>query len=239
MNIISFSLWGNLPEYMIGALENIELAKEYYPIWKCRFYFDSSVDKEWITKISDAGGETVFIENVLGPWHGMFWRFLANDDPDVDAYIVRDADSRLNVREKVAVDEWMNSDKTFHVMHDHPCHRNTAIMGGMWGCKKGIIDDMGGRVERWGKYHRKGIDQSFLEADIWPLVKDNTMSHLGYCWDARKWGHFKKFPPHAELKFNGTFVGECYDEENNVKEKDRQRALNEKFKIERLESTDA
>ncbi len=37
---------------------------------------------------------------------GMFWRFLVADDPQVDRFIVRDSDSRLNARDAYAVAEW-------------------------------------------------------------------------------------------------------------------------------------
>ena len=36
----------------------------------------------------------------------MFWRWLPLDDPDVDIWISRDADSRLSEREAKIVDEW-------------------------------------------------------------------------------------------------------------------------------------
>jgi hypothetical protein len=38
------------------------------------------------------------------------------------------------MREKYCVDEFINSDKKFHRMLDHPWHN--GIMGGMWGAKR-------------------------------------------------------------------------------------------------------
>ena len=75
--------------------------------------------------------------NEKGDWTGMFWRFLAADHLS-DIVLSRDTDSRLNKREKAAVDEWLNSDKDFHIMRDHPYHA-TEILGGMWGCRNGIL----------------------------------------------------------------------------------------------------
>ena len=51
MNIISFSLYGDNPMYLRGAIENIKLAKIYYPEWKCRFYIDDSIKQELIEEI--------------------------------------------------------------------------------------------------------------------------------------------------------------------------------------------
>ena len=42
----------------------------------------------------------------------------------------RDSDSLLNIREKKAVDEWIKSDKSFHIMRDHKYHK-TRILAGM------------------------------------------------------------------------------------------------------------
>ena len=52
----------------------------------------------------------------------------------VDLYVSRDLDSRLNERELAAVQEWLDSSKEFHFMRDHPQH-GTTILGGVWGCK--------------------------------------------------------------------------------------------------------
>jgi hypothetical protein len=53
---------------------------------------------------------------------GRIWRFLPMIDSRVDAFISRDADSLISERESAAVDEWLKSNKIYHVMHDHPAH---------------------------------------------------------------------------------------------------------------------
>ena len=54
----------------------------------------------------------------------MMWRFLVTDDLSVDYFIVRDVDSRLSLRESLAVMDWtrLHSDKAFHCIRDHPSH---------------------------------------------------------------------------------------------------------------------
>jgi len=39
------------------------------------------------------------------------------------------------LREKLAVDQWLASDKICHIMRDHPWH-NQPIQAGMFGLKK-------------------------------------------------------------------------------------------------------
>jgi len=41
----------------------------------------------------------------------MNWRFFPTLDPQVDLYVSRDLDSRLNEREQAAVQEWLHSSK--------------------------------------------------------------------------------------------------------------------------------
>ena len=43
---------------------------------------------------------------------------------------------RLSNREKAAVDQWLETPKHFHFMHDHPLHR-VVVLGGMWGVSLG------------------------------------------------------------------------------------------------------
>ena len=47
-------------------------------------------------------------------------------DPLVDTLLSRDLDSRPNEREQRAVTEWLQSNKIFHLMLDHPHHKTTA-----------------------------------------------------------------------------------------------------------------
>lgn len=55
-------------------------------------------------------------------FEGTIWRFLTIMDPLVDLFISRDLDSAILPREVSAVEEWVQSDKTFHIMRDHPSH---------------------------------------------------------------------------------------------------------------------
>lgn len=55
------------------------------------------------------------------------WRFLTLDDPLVDLTIFRDLDSTLNEREKAAVEEWLHSNYTMHLMRDHTGHKQWIL----------------------------------------------------------------------------------------------------------------
>jgi hypothetical protein len=139
--IISFSLWGDNPKYTIGAIKNVELSKTIYPDWICRFYCGKSVPLDIIEKLKSYDNVEVIEMDEDGNWSGMFWRFYPASEDDVDIIISRDCDSRLSLRERLAVKEWIDSDKGFHIMRDHPQH-GTQILGGMWGVKKGVLPQM-------------------------------------------------------------------------------------------------
>ena len=202
--VISYSLWGDNPIYTHGALRNLEMAKEIYPEWTCRFYLDKNVPEDIVTKLKEGGAE-VYKYMKDGDWYAMFWRFLPASDPKVDVMISRDCDSRLTVREKEAVEEWLKSDKLFHIMRDHPYHK-TEILGGMWGVKKPLLNNMKNLMSSYKMGNFWQTDQNFLRERVYPIVKDQSMVHDEY---------FDKtgFP---SARIDGEFVGEAFNENDEL-----------------------
>lgn len=201
MKIISFSLWGNSPKYVTGALRNAALAASVYPGWRCRFHCGGSVPGDAIAALTAHPHVDVVRHNSLGDWTAMFWRFLELADPAVEAAIIRDADSRLNARERAAVDAWLASGIPSHVMRDHPAH-DRVMLGGMWGARGGLFTDIGELIARHSLDDRYQVDQDFLEVVIWPRMHDRCMQHDEY------YGGLS-FP----TRRRGTaFVGQPFDE---------------------------
>lgn len=94
----------------------------------------------------------------------------------------RDLDSALTKRERAAVDAWIQSNKLFHAMRDHPMH-NTAMLGGLWGFRPSlspnnsrIIHDKIHNEALVKKYTRRA-DQPFLTHHVWPLAKSSAIVH--------------------------------------------------------------
>tara|TARA_R110002051_G_scaffold135751_1_gene208512 strand:- start:55 stop:702 length:648 start_codon:yes stop_codon:yes gene_type:complete len=203
--IISFSLWGENPVYNAGAIRNAELAKEIYPGWVCRYYLGKSAPLTTIQELGRFNNTEIFVMNEPGDWRGMFWRFYPASDLNVDVMLSRDADSRLNLREKAAVDEWLTGDKDFHIMRDHPQHA-TEIMGGMWGVRNGLLPDMVNMINDYVKGDFWQVDQNFLRERVYPLVKKNTMVHDEYF-------EKKPFPVSRE---KDRFIGQAFDENDKL-----------------------
>jgi hypothetical protein len=206
-NVVAYSLWGDHPMYWIGAIKNIEAVNKYFPGWTCRFYIDKNSKSELIDTIKGDNVEVVLVES-KDSFHGMFWRFWASEDPDVDIFLSRDCDSRFSDREVSAINEWLESDKDFHIMRDHPYH-TVPILGGMWGCRNGIMREIGlsKMIESWNQFQRKGIDQDFLGSCVYPLVYKIAMEHSEF--NLNFGGEIRPFPT---LRKDYEFVGDVFDE---------------------------
>ncbi len=199
MRVLSFSLYGRDPLYCRGAVRNAELAPRIYPGWSVRFAVDRTVPTEVLDELRALGCEVVIMTKSLGPEYGKFWRFLVAADPAIERFACRDADSRLNVREKAAVDEWIASGVPFHVMRDSTYHER-RMMSGMWGGVGGLLADVEARIDAWGCYERWGDSDRFLSEVIWPLVADRCVCHDS----CNHFGDARPFPAHPPLE------GSCY-----------------------------
>jgi hypothetical protein len=205
--IIAFSLWGNNPKYTIGAIKNANLTNEIYNGWISRFYCGKSVPEDILNQLKSIYNCEVIIMDEEGDWSGMFWRFLPASESDVEVMLSRDCDSRLNLREKAAVDEWMKSYKSFHIMRDHPWH-GTQILGGMWGVKYPKLKRMKEMIEEYKKGNFWQVDQNFLKEKIYPLIVNDCMVHDEFF----NYNSNRIFPTKREGQ---QFVGESFDENDN------------------------
>lgn len=192
--IISFSLWGSLPQYVNGAIANAKMQEEFYPGWTCRFYVPDIDEQEEcvpdviIEELLSLGSEVVRMQQTAGALR-MFWRFHPMfDDPEIERFIVRDTDCRFTKREVMCVNEWIESGLPFHVIRDAGAH-NIPILGGTWGAVAGCIPDMEKKIGWYmsliarpdfsnprGAYF--GQDQYFLCQGIWPCVINKHLSHV-------------------------------------------------------------
>ena len=201
MKVISFSLWGDNPIYTVGAIRNAELAETIYPDWQCWFYVGTSVPSSVVNDLEARDNCVVMKREEEGDWSGMFWRFLPASNPLVDVMISRDCDSRLNLREKEAVDAWLESDKSFHIMRDHPYH-TTEILGGMWGVKHPKLKNLNLLMAEYQGGEFWQVDQNFLKEIVYDKVREDSLVHDEFFEN-------RPFPSKREGK---EFVGMAFDE---------------------------
>ena len=176
--VISFSIWGGSQHYVLGAILNVDIAEKEWPGWICRFYVSPNVPKEAIDELCSRDNVEVIVMEQDESWNGMFWRFYAASDPEVDVAIFRDTDSRLDVRDKAAVEEWLTSDRSIHIMRDM-CQHGWVICGGAWGVRGGVLKEIKSEIEKFEikdqeRFNKHGIDQMFLQYEIY----GNQIDHL-------------------------------------------------------------
>lgn len=207
--VLSFSLWGNNPTYNIGAIKNAELAKDFYPDFECWFYIhQESVPEETIKKLQEFDNTKIIFK--VGDLNNenckpRMWRYEPIDDPEVEIMMSRDTDTRFLLREKLAVEEWLNSKTLFHIMRDHP-HHNFTILAGMFGSKKiPQIQNWTNIINSYNKTNNRLYDQDFLRDYIYPLIKNNSTIHASF---HKMEPHAKNFPINytSELYFVGEYV---------------------------------
>lgn len=198
-NIIAFSLFGTGKRYLDGAIRNAVVARHLYPGWTTRFYIDASIPDPVRKALVANGAQLRQVDNLPAARYGLFWRFLVEDDPDVSIYLIRDADAVLNIRERVAVQDWLDSGRAFHVMRDYPSHCE-LVLAGLWGAHRGNIGTMGKRVlahvkANEGRVNDRTSDQKFLASEIWPLMRERM-----FCQDsAFGFGQTQPFNPSYPL----------------------------------------
>lgn len=212
-NVIAYSLWGKAPRYLDTAVHNARIARDIYPAWRCRFYCDDTVPEA--VRRSLAGHGATVVMKVRPPIRhaGLFWRFLVADDPAVDRFLVRDADSLLTVRERVAVDDWLLSDRPFHAMRDWWSH-SELLLAGMWGGTGHLLAGITRHIDRYlarPEVVNRALDQGFLARVVWPSIRDRCLIHddLFGSLGARAFPPLGRLPPGEHVGMNAAGYDEA------------------------------
>jgi hypothetical protein len=207
-NVVAFSLFGGKPRYIEGALNNARLMPHIYPGWRCRFYLDDTVPQSAQEALLAHGADIVRMPTHATPFEGLFWRFLAADDPSVERYLIRDADSVINTQERCAVDDWLMSGRHFHVMRDSWSHTE-PMLAGMWGGVRGALPPLAPMIPVFLAETARQvlvgrvIDQRFLRLKIWPIARKSVCQHDSiFGFDGAR-----DFPPYGR-RGPGSHVGQ-------------------------------
>ncbi|KAI9562687.1 hypothetical protein GHT06_010141 [Daphnia sinensis] len=234
-NVIAYTVFGNVNERYYSLLTNISsTAEKFYPGWIVRFYHNFSnqseeayrklcnvycqfnnVDlcsvPELIERIRDTAKNKQVepIEaGLLQHLNPRMYRYLVAFDPNVDIFISRDVDSMIWKREVDAVEQWLQSNYTFHVMRD--CIRHEVLMlagphflffilnfyvhfdilngffflAGMWGAKlqqrRYLIEGLMRAIIPVAQNQIKQTDQIVLKDIVWPTARFDVMLHDSY-----------------------------------------------------------
>jgi len=182
VRVFSFCLYGpEHPRYYPGMLENVDLARRYFPDWKVYVYYAPDVTEAMVARLSDCPAVVLIPTGVTGPIN-MIHRFFAIDEPGVDLMMVRDADSRIHWKDRWAIREFILSPCMAHTIRDHTDH-SAQMMGGLWGLKSGsgvsLRTDYASYVEDTARGARNGHDQNFLADVVYPQLVSRLLIHIG------------------------------------------------------------
>ena len=213
MKVISFSLYGDNPKYTIGVIKNSELKETFFPGWEMRVYHNDSVPN-YVLEQLEANNVVLVNTGVEQGVCNAMWRFAPASEK-VECFISRDCDSRLFERDAVAVQEWLESGKCFHIIRDHPGGHAWEISAGMWGARGCFIEDiqekMNHYIETSSWVTDRAVDQRFLQEIIYPRAVKSLFLHDEY-FNYEGIGT----PIKRDRKLDDfAFIGEPFDENDN------------------------
>lgn len=228
------SLYGSARRYTVGAVRNAQLLPVVFPGWTLRFYCETpppknsngtaeekygAVPTKIIAKLVELGAEVRYVDVSKTGLAPMLWRFLVAEDGAVEAFTVRDCDSRLTARDAAAVAEWLRTtNASFHCVRDHPSHSWHVVSGGLWGGRprglRPLIDGVTRSVmPLYGS--RYYDDMKFLSRHVWPKVR-----HAAVCHDSVSCRSFPAARPFPVGRVGFEHVGQVFDEDSQAKKED-------------------
>jgi hypothetical protein len=190
--VISMSLYGQDLKYLNGAIFNSKLYKNIFPGWEYRIYHEHGISQKHLQILKDDGVNLIDMKD--SKIVGSLWRFLVYDDDDVEYFICRDIDDRINEYDYEMVMEWIDSNIPFHITRTTPGHTD-LILAGLWGGISKFLPNfsMENKIENFKfKSNEKHEDQIFLREVFYPIIKDIHLVHGPYNYYNSK--NSKPFP---------------------------------------------
>jgi len=203
VSVLSYSLYGENARYIQGAIENAKLHRTIYPGWLMTVYHDSSVPAHVLSILKS---HRVHLQDMSrSKMNKMSWRFTATNLHGIDRFCSRDIDSRLSLREKHAVDAWIESGRDFHVMRDHPSHSAYSMSGGMWCASATSFAFITDNIPHISTSEAYLSDMDWLNKYIWSKACKNVLQHDSFSCDQFGGGH-----PFPSMRVGWEHVGSVY-----------------------------
>jgi len=222
--LVTFTLFGDEPLYTVGALKNVDIWDDSPFDVVCRFYCGKTVPAEVKRGLELKGTQVIEVVDYPEDQTATFWRYDAFRDSSYDYYLSRDVDSRPYEREFYAIDEFLKSDKSFHIIRDHPFH-GVPILAGLFGLKSEVRDLVAGFVpfqipedfythvnkvqtaEHFLSNDFYQVDQWWLRLRLYPALENHILAHDGFFGFERR--RTRAFLPERD---GDDFIGEGFDE---------------------------
>jgi hypothetical protein len=177
--IISYSLYGSNPKYLIGAIKNAIIAQRIMKDFILFFYVGASVPDWCVQTLSLFENVEILRMSGAEDSSAMFWRFHAFAE-GADYVLVKDADARLSLRDLYAHQEFVESGLNFHIVKDHPVGHNIEMLAGCFSVKGENVADIHSLISSYPVNGNFGCDQDFLRDMIYPRAKQSMLVHDSY-----------------------------------------------------------
>jgi hypothetical protein len=192
MKVFSFCLYGTDSNYYTGLLENLDRIKPFFPDFDVLVY-KGTCDASWTLPDWVHVVET----GKAGPIN-MLYRYLPLTQYDIG--FVRDTDSRITERDRWCIQEFLNSDKSYHIIRDHVWHKS-KIMGGLFGWKRPLALAL--PLDSEASY---GSDEAFLAEHLYPRIVADALVHTNVCAFGREHSERIQRPMDDPADFVGNVI---------------------------------
>lgn len=189
--LISYSLFRSnakpfeVRSYVRGMYFNARMNTMIYPDWRTHLEIDEITYQQFqglfdwmVANMNLSLSKTDKINIPL--CEGMLMRLKPIFYPNISYVLSRDTDSVTTYREALCVQEWLESGKKCHAMHDARGH--SGLMGGMVGfntawfkaCME--VHSWEQMISGWDLSQR-GSDQNWMNQKVYPKIKDELLIH--------------------------------------------------------------
>lgn len=159
--------------YNYGVIDAALYLKEKRPSFIVRVYFkDIDPDTLKILRTLD-NVELIEMKKDLGEGN-MFWRFLPLWEENVNVVLVRDADKLITEEEEQLVDQWLESDKDFHIVRYVKGSHQRAIIAETFGARNQVLHPLKTQILNYTFKGQYNADQQFLCDIPYPYLRENN-----------------------------------------------------------------
>lgn len=166
-NVVSFSLGENNSWSLEGAIANAKKIPRMLRDWRCRFYVGKNISNAALNELRMLDAEIVHMEGCEE--ESRSWRLLVADDVLVDKFICRDVETTIEDSEIASIQTWLSSGRNFYAVLPSP---SAVMIPNLWGGTTNILPDLLPEIEKWKS---KGEWQNFMEAVVWPQIRNNCL----------------------------------------------------------------
>ncbi len=180
--IVAFSLFGDSPKYLNGALQNAHELQSSMPGWTPVFYHGNSINSELLLQLEDLGARVIRVPGVED-FTATLWRFrIFTDFPECQVFLARDVDSLIHNTELKLIEAWLETGKELHVLRGNANHF-WHIPAGLTGFRRSstsmaALDRV--RLQSLGSYY--GVDADVLYLEVWKQKNLSRVVHDLSCF---------------------------------------------------------